>query len=93
MEEVPCRTSLAPLAFPCSVLCLIRVETEGLLDFKGRGRGSFPLYGGTFARSYSVPIHDPEDLEKLCAEKACVYFTKGNSKHDNHNESHIWMNI
>ena len=23
---------------------------------RGAGRGSFPLYGGTFARSYSVPI-------------------------------------
>ena len=32
-----CRTSLVPLAFPCFVLCLIRVETEGLLDYQGRG--------------------------------------------------------
>ena len=36
MEEVPRRTSLVPLAFPCFVLCLIRVETEGLLDYQGR---------------------------------------------------------
>ena len=36
MEEVRRRTSLAPLASPCFVLCLIRVETEGLLDFQGR---------------------------------------------------------
>ena len=36
MEEVPHRTSLVPLSFPCSVLCLVRVETEGLLDYQGR---------------------------------------------------------
>ena len=36
MEEVPRRTSLVPLAFPCCVLCLIAVETEGLLDYQGR---------------------------------------------------------
>ena len=36
MEEVPRRPSLAPLAFPCLVLCLVRVETEGLLDYQGR---------------------------------------------------------
>ena len=36
MEEVPCRTSLVPLAFPCLVLCFIGVETEGLLDYQGR---------------------------------------------------------
>ena len=36
MEEVPRRTSPVPLAFPCFVLCLVRVETEGLLDYQGR---------------------------------------------------------
>ena len=36
MEEVPRRTSLVPLAFPCFVLCLIGVETEGLLDYQGQ---------------------------------------------------------
>ena len=36
MEEVPRRTSLVPLAFPCFVHCLIGVETEGLLDYQGR---------------------------------------------------------
>ena len=36
MEEVPRRTSLVPLAFPCCVLCLVGVETEGLLDYQGR---------------------------------------------------------
>ena len=41
---------------PLFVHCLIRVEAEGLLDY-GDGRGSFPLYGGTFARSYSVSIY------------------------------------
>ena len=35
MEEVPRRTSLGPLAFPCLVLCLIGMETEGLLDYEG----------------------------------------------------------
>ena len=36
LEEVPRRTSLAPLASPCFVLCFIGVETEGLLDCQGR---------------------------------------------------------
>ena len=36
MDEAPRRTSLVPLAFPCSVLCLLGVETEGLLDYQGR---------------------------------------------------------
>ena len=35
MAEVARRTSLAPLASPCFVLCLIGVETEGLLDYQG----------------------------------------------------------
>ena len=47
------RTSLAPFAFPCFVLWVIGVETEGLVDYQG-GRGSFPLYSGIFARSYAV---------------------------------------
>ena len=53
MEEVLRRTLLAPLASPCFLLCLIGVETEGLLDYQGRAGDHFP-YGGTFARSYSV---------------------------------------
>ena len=36
MEEVPRRTSLVPPAFPCLLLCLIGVETEGLLDYQGQ---------------------------------------------------------
>ena len=36
MEEVPRRTSLAPLAFPRFLLCLIGMETEGFLDCQGR---------------------------------------------------------
>ena len=36
LEEVPRRTSRAPLAFPCFVHCLIRVEAEGFLDYQGR---------------------------------------------------------
>ena len=36
MEEVPRRTSLAPLATPCFLLCFIGVETEGVLDYQGR---------------------------------------------------------
>ena len=31
-----CRTSLVPLAFPCFGHSLIRMETEGLLDYQGR---------------------------------------------------------
>ena len=36
MEEVPRRTSLAPLASPCCVLCLMVMETEGFFDYQGR---------------------------------------------------------
>ena len=36
MDEVPYHTSLVPLAFPCSVLCLIGVETAGLFNYQGR---------------------------------------------------------
>ena len=54
MEEVPRRTSLVPLAFPCFVLCLIGVDTEGLLDYQGRAGSISILYGETFVRSYSV---------------------------------------
>ena len=41
MEEVPRRTSLAPLAFPCFVVCLIGMETEGLLACQGRAGDHF----------------------------------------------------
>ena len=34
--EVPHRTSLVPLASPYFLLCLIGVETEGLVDYQGR---------------------------------------------------------
>ena len=55
MGEVPCRTLLAPLAAPCFVHRLIGWKQKGFLDFFTRGgRGSFPLYGGTFVRSYLV---------------------------------------
>ena len=36
MEEVLRRTSLVPLAFPCLVLCLVGVETEGFLGYQGQ---------------------------------------------------------
>ena len=52
MEEILRCTYLAPLASRCFVLCLLRVETEGLLDYQGRA--GIKLYGGTIARSYSV---------------------------------------
>ena len=41
MEEVPCRTSLVPFAFPCFVHCFLGVETEGLLDYHGRAGDHF----------------------------------------------------
>ena len=41
MEEVPRRTSLAPVTSPCSVLYSIGVETEGFLDYQGRGGDHF----------------------------------------------------
>ena len=41
MEEVPRRTSLVPLAFPCFVLCLKGVDTEGLFRLPGAGGDHF----------------------------------------------------
>ena len=51
---------------PLFVLCFMGVETEGLLDYQG-GWGSFPLYGGTFARSYSVSIFKIQELSGIPA--------------------------
>ena len=41
MEEVPRRTSLVPLAFPCFVLRLIGLETKNVLDYQGRAGDHF----------------------------------------------------
>ena len=41
MEEVPRRTLLVPLAFPCFLHCLVRVETAGRLDYQGRAGDHF----------------------------------------------------
>ena len=50
-KKFPRRTSLVPLAFPCFVLCLVGMKTEGLFRLPG---GLLPLFGGTFTQSYSV---------------------------------------
>ena len=54
MEDVLRRVSLVPLAFPCFVLCFGRGGNRRVFRLPGAGGGSFPLCGGTFARSYSV---------------------------------------
>ena len=54
MEEVPRRTSLVPLAFPCFCTLFNRGGNRRAFTLPGVGGGSFPLYGGTFARSYAV---------------------------------------
>ena len=41
LEEVPRRTSLVPLAFPCFVLRLIGLETKNVLDYQGRAGDHF----------------------------------------------------
>ena len=41
MGEVLCRTSLAPLASLCFVLCFVGLEAEGLLDYQGRAGEHF----------------------------------------------------
>ena len=56
MEEVPRRTSLVPLAFPLFYALFNRGGNRRAFRLPGAGGGSFPLYGGTFARSYSVLI-------------------------------------
>ena len=56
MEEVPRRTSLVPLAFPLVSTLFNRGGNKERFRLPGAGGGSFPLYGGTFSRSYSVSI-------------------------------------
>ena len=41
MEEVPRRTSLVPLAFPCFALRLIGLEAKNVLDYQGRAGDHF----------------------------------------------------
>ena len=41
LDEVPRRTSLVPLAFPCFVLRLIGLETKNVLDYQGRAGDHF----------------------------------------------------
>ena len=53
MEEVPCRTSLAPLASPCFCFDWSGVETEGLLDHQ-RSAGSISIVRWNLRPSYSV---------------------------------------
>ena len=67
MGEVPRRTSLVPLAFPCFFFTLFNrgVFYRRAFRLPGAGGGSFPLYGGTFARSYSVSKH-PTTLCNSC---------------------------
>ena len=55
---------------PCFVLCLMRVETEGLLDYQGRG--SFPLCRGTLAWSYSVSEKQPKIDPNLALRRGVV---------------------
>ena len=57
------------------VLCLTRVEAEGLLDYQGRA-GIISLYGGTVARSYlfsslcvfSLPKFPTEIHKLMCLD-------------------------
>ena len=66
MEEVPRRTSLVPLAFPCFVLCVVGVETEGLLDY-GRGIISIvrwklrPVIFGV--EQCAISVHSVEEIQ------------------------------
>ena len=59
MEEVPCRTLLVPLASPCFCTSFNRSGNRSAFRLPGAGGVSFPLYAGTFARSYSVSIFAP----------------------------------
>ena len=55
---------LVPLAFPCFVLCLMGVKTEGLLEYEGRDhfidllmgllRGAVFDHGGVLKNAVSV---------------------------------------
>ena len=61
MEEVPCRTSLAPLASPCFVLCLLGVEEKGF-RLPGEGEDHFhyavePLPGHIRCRKEKVGVY------------------------------------
>ena len=64
MEEVPRRTSLVPLAFPCFVLRLIGWETKNVLDYQGRAGDHFhctvePSPGHIRCRKFSLAHPNP----------------------------------
>ena len=80
MEEVPRRTSLAPLAFLCFVLCFSRGGTEGLFDYQGReGIISIvrwnlrPVICGAEKKD---PKHDPKRVRKLFSPSQAPYLIK-----------------
>ena len=69
-QEVPHRTSLAPLASPCFVVVVCALFNRGAwggnrgLAAGYGGRGSSPLYGRIFAQSCSVPKYPRGALRK-----------------------------
>ena len=64
MEEVPRRASLVPLAFPCFVLSLIGVETEGLLDYHSPRKHYLPEKKD-FRIIFRLPFHDFDFFELI----------------------------
>ena len=62
MEEVPRRTSLAPLASPCFVLRFIGVETEELLDHQERAGIIFIVLWNLRPVIFGVELHTASAL-------------------------------
>ena len=57
MEEVLRRTSLVYFASPCFVLCLMGLETEGLLDYQKGRTGIISIVRGSL-RPVIFAVHE-----------------------------------
>ena len=93
MEEVPCHTSLAPLAFPCFLLCLTGLETEGLINLPGEGGDHFhctvePLPG--HIRSQSPPCL-PRLSPRISMGAPQVAIGTGGGKYPRHQKYYIQL--
>ena len=53
----------------CNRTSFNRGGNRGVFRLPGAGRGSFPLYGGTFARSFSVSKKIPQNSHQMTLPK------------------------
>ena len=79
MEEVPRRTPLAPLASPCFVLCLIRVETKGVWQ-KSDEKSDRSIRKSDQKVTERVPKTRKKVIELLMPTSLCATLKRGGAK-------------